>query len=451
MSNETASALSSLWFTYVLQSAAGYVLLWLLCRFVRDPQFRFRLCGVFLGVMVAAWLGLLLLPSLSFPASTVSAALAGPSEKPWSWTFNFALTPHFSAILRVLCWAYASILALFLLSFCAQFWQLRSLLRASRQVSESLSSLFDSVRSCIQAPRCELRLVQGLLSPAATGWWRPKILLPDEFVSRLEPPQLLTILRHELMHVRRRDYLWDRLATLGCCLVFFHPAAWLLRRQLRWDRELACDDGSVDRSDVSRLEYAACLTTLASWRLAGEEFAGPIDFLSSPSLLGARVRALVSPPNLNYSATKRVAIACLTAVSLATAIKLVPEITVASFSPANSMPGDTATISQEAQTRLQPLAAAEQKQRIQRPRSRVPQTKVQRVHSRFASPNPQIPRNISDVSGPSRLPTESKSTRHPALWHVFPKVGGWAIRSVKVGFSKVGSHLGFGRHPKEPS
>jgi hypothetical protein len=46
---------------------------------------------------------------------------------------------------------------------------------------------------------------------------------------------------------------------------------------------------------------------------------------------------------------------------------------------------------------------------------------------------------------------EPKSTRHPAAWHVFPKVGGWAIRSVKLGFSKVGSHLGFGRHLKKPS
>src|SRR5260370_15695480 len=99
MSRETASALSSLWFTYVLQSAAGYMLMWLLCRFVRDPQFRFGLCGVFLGGMVAAWLGLLLLSGLSAPVSSVSAPLAGVSETHWSWTLKFALTPHFSTVL----------------------------------------------------------------------------------------------------------------------------------------------------------------------------------------------------------------------------------------------------------------------------------------------------------------------------------------------------------------
>jgi beta-lactamase regulating signal transducer with metallopeptidase domain len=451
MSSETVSALASLCFTYLLQSTAGYVFLWLLCRFVRDPQFRFGLCSIFLGGMTAAWPGLLLVAGLSAPVSSVGVAGAGVSETHWSWTINFAPTPHFAAILGGLGWAYALMLALFFLSFCVKFRRLRTLLRASRPASGSLSLLFDSVRSSSQAPPCELRLVQGLFSPAATGWWRPKIMVPDELLSRLDTPQLVSILRHELMHVRRRDYLWDRLATLGCYLIFFHPAAWLLRRQLRWDRELACDNGSVDRSDRCRLEYAACLTTLASWRMSGEDFAGPIDFLSSPSLLGARVRALVSPPNLNYSATQKVAIACLTAVTLTIALKLAPEVTITSFSPAHSTHGDTATISQEAQTRLQPSPAALQQQGLQKTRSRAPQAKVQRIGSRFASPKPQSPRKASDFSGPSQLRTEPQSTRHSAVWHVFPKVGGWAIRSVKSGFSKVGSHLGFGRHPKEPS
>src|SRR5580692_1282634 len=108
MSRVTASALSSLWFTYVLQSAAGYMLLWPLCRFVRDPQFRFRLRGVLLGGMVAAWLGLLLLSGLSAPVSAVSAAFAGVSESPRPWTLNFALAPHFSTILSGLCWAYVA-------------------------------------------------------------------------------------------------------------------------------------------------------------------------------------------------------------------------------------------------------------------------------------------------------------------------------------------------------
>jgi hypothetical protein len=276
-------------------------------------------------------------------------------------------------------------------------------------------------------------------------------MVPDEFLSQLDVPQLESILRHELLHVRRRDYLWDRVATLGCYLIFFHPAAWLLRRHLRWDRELACDNGSVNRSDECRLEYAACLTNLASWRLSRKDFAGPIDFLSPPSLLGARVRALVSPSDLNYSATKKAALACLTAVSLAIALRLVPEVTVTPFSSAIATTSDSAAMTQEALGLIKPFSTAERKQRLRRHTLRFPETKVQRVHSRFGSSKPQSPRNLSDVSGPSHPQTEPKSTRRPAVWRVIPKVGGWAIRSVKLGFSKVGSHLGFGRHLNQPS
>src|SRR5258708_6051750 len=152
--------------------------------------------------------------------------------------------------------------------------------------------------------------------------------------------------------------------------------------------------------------------------------------------------------SLNYSATQKVALACLTAVSLTIALRLVPKVTSTPSSPASATPSDTAAMTQEASTRLQPFSTVERKQGLQRRKMRIPETKVQRAHSRFASSTPQFPRNISDVSGPSRPQTEPKSTRRPAVWRVIPKVGGWAVRSVKLGFTKVGSHLGFSGHPK---
>src|SRR4029077_2531336 len=142
------------------------------------------------------------------------------------------------------------ILALLVLQFCGSFWKLRMMLYASQPPSEALSELFESLRSDTRASRCELWLVPDLRSPAATGWWRPKVLLPHDFLPRLETQQLIDVLRHELMHVLRWDYLWDRLATLGCYLLFFHPAAWLVRRRLRWERELVCDEGVVEGPDI---------------------------------------------------------------------------------------------------------------------------------------------------------------------------------------------------------
>jgi hypothetical protein len=126
-------------------------------------------------------------------------------------------------------------------------------------------------------------------------------------------------------------------------------------------------------------------------------------------------------------------------------------VTVTPFSAARATPSDTATTTREAPPVLQPLSTAERKPRLQRHKLRVPETKVQPVHSRIASSATQFPRNISDVSSPSQPQTEPKSTRRQAVWHVIPKVGGWTIRSVKLGFSKVGSRLGFGRRHQDSS
>jgi hypothetical protein len=126
-------------------------------------------------------------------------------------------------------------------------------------------------------------------------------------------------------------------------------------------------------------------------------------------------------------------------------------VTVTPFSAASAMPSDKAITTLEAPVSIQSFSAAEPTPRLQRRKSRVPETKGQPVHSRIASSAPRFPRNISAVSSPSQPQAEHKSTRRLAVWHVIPKAGGWTIRSVKLGFSKVGSHLGFGRRHQDGS
>jgi hypothetical protein len=133
------------------------------------------------------------------------------------------------------------------------------------------------------------------------------------------------------MHVRRRDYLWDGLSTLGCYLIFFHPAAWLARRRLRWERELVCDEGVVARSREGRFEYASCLTTLAAWWFLEDRAAGHVEFLSSHSfLLAARVRALLTQP-LSDGPYRKTAIAILASGAVALTALLVPKVAISAY------------------------------------------------------------------------------------------------------------------------
>src|SRR6266849_5235120 len=110
MSSEAALAFASLWLTYLIRSAGAYLLLWVVCRLIRNSHLRFRLYGIFLGVIVAAWLGLLLtsLP-VAFMANSTSPAIVPRSYVPhpyWSWPVNPALVPFLAACLPRMRWIY---------------------------------------------------------------------------------------------------------------------------------------------------------------------------------------------------------------------------------------------------------------------------------------------------------------------------------------------------------
>jgi beta-lactamase regulating signal transducer with metallopeptidase domain len=477
MSSEAALAFASLWLTYLIRSAGAYLLLWVLCRLIQNSHVRFRLCGIFLEGMVAAWLGLLLLPSLSALFASDSVALPIVAAPHWSWPLNSALVPPLTTALSRAPWVYVAALTLLLLQFSSPFWHLRTLLRASQPPSEALSFLFESIRSGTNSPRCEVRLVPGLRSPAATGWWRPKVLIPSELLPRLEAQQLVYILRHELTHVRRRDYLWDRLATLGCYVVFFHPAGWLARRRLRWERELVCDEDVVERSDERRIEYASCLTTLANWWFLEEDIAGPVDFLSSPpSLLAARVRALVSRKTGPYSSYKKAAVGLLATAALSLVVWLVPEIAV-TFS--RSAPRNAAEL-QRFPRSARTIARTNRKRISKRQKLFASVATSPALDSRSAPPNLEFPINlpalssrpvvqnyqftepaasVSPVASRSSggLDTESRS-RGP-IWDESPphtpanrasKIGHLAERVVRIGIAVMGLRIGGHEHEKEP-
>src|SRR5215831_14248954 len=331
MSSESALAQASLLLTYLLRTSPVYLLLSLVSRFIRNSHVRFWLHGLFLGAAVTVWLCVLLsftLPGLSLQAGTTPEAL--PPKHLLVWTISSVTLPHLAKGLSLAFWSYLAIVMLLLARSWGHHWRLSNFLRASQSAPDALTFVFELVRSGTRSPRCELRLVDGLRSPATAGWRHPKVLFPRDLLPRLHVDQLVHVFQHEFTHVRRRDYLWDRLSTIGCYLIFFHPVAWLARRALRWERELVCDESVVPPSTEGRLEYASCLTSLATWWFLQEHPTGPIDFLSTrSSLLAARVRALLARPSL-YGARKKITLTMFAGCGLIFTALSVPKIVILS-------------------------------------------------------------------------------------------------------------------------
>jgi len=296
--NSSLSA-ESTWVTYFVQIALAYLGTWTVCALIQRPAVRLRLWRCFLFLTVASWL--LLSAPVQDPAvgSAISAPVGGSSALRWSLPVTGAWA-HPVGLLWV--WTvrfYLVVLALSLVQMFVRRLRLEALRRSGRLPSPELDLVFQRLRREMNVGGCKLILTKQLRSPGTAGWYRPHVFLPAEILPRVTGTELVDILRHELIHVRDHDYLWDRLAAIACRLVCFHPAVWLAHRQLRREMELACDQKVVAGRTEGRLRYAECLTNMARWRLLAEaRSVKGIGFSSSSaSLLATRVRALLREPS----------------------------------------------------------------------------------------------------------------------------------------------------------
>ncbi len=103
-------------------------------------------------------------------------------------------------------------------------------------------------------------------SPVTFGWRHPVVLLPAGFAA-LPAEAQRGIVCHELLHVRRRDWLFALWEEGVRALLWFHPAVWLLLARIALHREQVVDREAV-RLTGSRRAYLEALRVVAcrSWQ-----------------------------------------------------------------------------------------------------------------------------------------------------------------------------------------
>ncbi|MFL5382225.1 MAG: M56 family metallopeptidase [Longimicrobiaceae bacterium] len=90
--------------------------------------------------------------------------------------------------------------------------------------------------------------------PMTWGVVRPVVLLPAD-AEEWDTERRTVVLAHELAHVRRWDTLTQWIAHLALALFWFNPLVWMAARQMREEREHACDD-AVLSIGTRPVEYA---------------------------------------------------------------------------------------------------------------------------------------------------------------------------------------------------
>jgi beta-lactamase regulating signal transducer with metallopeptidase domain len=159
-------------------------------------------------------------------------------------------------------WAAGGLLSL--VPLAVGLWQLAGLRRCSQVVGDHrwLTLLAELCRQLALRRRVQLRQSESALAPLTWGALRPVVLVPCEAGAWPDKRRRLVLL-HELAHVRRWDWLAQLLAHVACAVYWFNPLVWLAARQMRIERERACDD-IVLSSGARASDYAQELLSLAA-------------------------------------------------------------------------------------------------------------------------------------------------------------------------------------------
>ena len=80
-----------------------------------------------------------------------------------------------------------------------------------------------------------------LKSPVVAGLFRPCIYLPIHLISDYCATDMRYILLHELQHYKHKDACGNYLMNLAGVLYWFNPFIWFALKEMRNDREVACD------------------------------------------------------------------------------------------------------------------------------------------------------------------------------------------------------------------
>ncbi|MEO8795885.1 MAG: M56 family metallopeptidase, partial [Daejeonella sp.] len=104
-----------------------------------------------------------------------------------------------------------------------------------------------------------------ILVPLTVGFVKPVILFPAAMLNHLSIEEVESILLHELAHIKRNDYGLNLFQRIMEIILFFNPAAWLLAKDIKREREFCCDDLVIGKNINPRI-YASALASLASNR-----------------------------------------------------------------------------------------------------------------------------------------------------------------------------------------
>ena len=226
-----------------LSSRMQYNLWFLLLVLLIVPFIPFRLIGF---PQIFSWLGYL----RSSPASGTGTAMGEAAETiptgnaDWMNDFTLSVNSKAASIAGYILlgiWI-AGILAMIIL-IVKSFLRLRSLEKSALPIqNKKVRRLY---HHCLIEMKIHSRIpvysTAFLKSPIITGLLKPCIYLPIHLISDYNESDMRYMLLHELQHYKHHDAIGSFLMNLAGVVYWFNPLVWYALKEMRDDREVACD------------------------------------------------------------------------------------------------------------------------------------------------------------------------------------------------------------------
>ncbi len=142
-------------------------------------------------------------------------------------------------------------------------------LRASSRLNEAVlyknDNLVSQCRQKIKLNRkVQIYTSDRIHTPIVCGLIKPRVILPLNITENSTELELRYFITHELVHIKRFDYILKPLSVLALCLHWFNPIIWFSFILSQKDMEMSCDEKvlSVFDTDI-RGGYASSLIKLA--------------------------------------------------------------------------------------------------------------------------------------------------------------------------------------------
>ncbi len=172
---------------------------------------------------------------------------------------------------------------------------LRGYRNSSSEPHGVLKDVLEKLKSQLEiASEVTLRLSSRIAVPMVVGIFKPVILFPVAYVNQMEIREVESILIHELVHIKRNDFLFNLIQQFIKTFLFFNPAIWWMSTQMNKSREYCCDD-VVERLMHSNKSYVKALYKIATHLHHSNPTS--IALINKESILAMRVKRILTHSN----------------------------------------------------------------------------------------------------------------------------------------------------------